>query len=769
MVDDSEFRAYPYIIDVLKGLGWDTRNPRRGGQVYTQGEFRRHDSLLTEALGRKAPENIVVIPWDGGPRYWTIESKPTHRGRAKALREAQGYADRINAIDPGAARFATGIAGTPDQSFYVTTTYWDGREWREVAINDYETTGFLTQTQCRDILDSNNARLALFDDDPDRFLKKANAINRTLHDNEVPVGDRAGVMAALLLALAQDGNLRIHVQPRALMREVNGLIEDLLKQHGKEEFADVIKLRLPATEKNHKRYRKAIVETLQHLREMNIRSAINGGDDALGKFYETFLKYANGAKEMGVVLTPRHITRFAVDVLGVGPRDRVFDPTCGTGGFLISAMEAIRATRPGDYDAFRNDGLFGVEQRDDVYGLAIVNMIFRGDGNSRVYDGNCFDHEFWLRDGRIWYTLPGDQAPEGARRPFSRVLMNPPFKLRTNETAFVSYGLRQIRRGGLLFAVLPAVVMGGNRHEDWRREILKRHTVLACVRLDKNLFYPVAEATYALILRAHHPHKSSNSVFMACLFDDHHRPRKSKMLSDYVAVDNVDRMTTELRRFILDQVVEQSIPREQCVTTIDQDRSCNFLPENRISGGSLPVNAAFRAIESEASARRAGVTTPSVAPVAQTGTFSLEPFIESEVAAPLNTLKEYTKGDVPVVSAAATDNGVADRLDIPEEKCLEQCITISLLHNTKPCEAFWHPYKFSALNGKAMVLKPTVAMLAEPLAILYLCEAITTHNAWRYNYARSPNLHELEVEVPITQDGEPDIAMMAAIVRRQLS
>ena len=212
---------------------------------------------------------------------------------------------------------------------------------------------------------------------------------------------------------------------------------------------------------------------------MNIRSAINSGDDALGKFYETFLKYANGAKEMGVVLTPRHITRFAVAVLGVGPRDRVFDPACGTGGFLISAMESIRTLRPGDYDAFRNDGLFGVEQRDDVYGLAIVNMIFRGDGKSRVYDGNCFEHEFWLRDGTVWYTQPGDRKPEGARKPFSRVLMNPPFKLRThNETTFVDYGLRQMRPGALLFAVLPAVVIGGKKHEDWRRELLKRHTVL---------------------------------------------------------------------------------------------------------------------------------------------------------------------------------------------------------------------------------------------------------------------------------------------------
>ena len=41
--------AYPYIQEVLGKLGWDTRNPRSGGQVYTQGEFRKHDRLLEDA------------------------------------------------------------------------------------------------------------------------------------------------------------------------------------------------------------------------------------------------------------------------------------------------------------------------------------------------------------------------------------------------------------------------------------------------------------------------------------------------------------------------------------------------------------------------------------------------------------------------------------------------------------------------------------------------------------------------------------------------
>ena len=773
MSTESEFRAYPYITKVLQELGWDTRNPKRGGDVYTQGEFRNHDPVLDKALGLTAPENIVLIPWDGGHRYWIVEAKAEHKDLDKATREAKQYADNVNKteVNPvdgiGLARFITGIAGTPDESFYVTTQFWDGTQWKEVAINNYETTGFLSLEQCQDMLASNSASLTLFDDSSERFLSKANAINKTLHANEIPVGDRAKIMAALLLALAQDGNLRIHAQPRALMREINGLIEDLLKQHGKEQFAEIIKLTLPATEKNHRKFRKAIIDTLQHLREMNIRSAINGGDDALGKFYETFLKYANGAKEMGIVLTPRHITRFAVDVVGVGVNDRVFDPACGTGGFLISAMEAMRTANQNDYAKFRLDGLYGVEQRDDVYGLAIVNMIFRGDGKSHVYDGNCFDHKFWQRDGDIWYSM-NDRVPDGATKPFSRVLMNPPFKLTSNsETNFVDYGLSQMQEGGIIFVVLPFVVVGGKTNQEWRRHLLERHTLLASIKLDKNLFYPVAEATYALILRAHEPHPEDSTVFMGSLFDDNHRPRRSKMLSDYEAVDNVEIMTKSVRRFLLGQPVNENIDREQILVVIDPAGDCDFSPEGYLQSRAGRVDAAFRAIEAESARRRveARIRKDMEEP-SRLAPFPLRDFIKKIEPTKLKTIKEYPKGNIPVVSATSTNNGIADWLDIPKEHCFENCITVSLLHNTKPCEAFWHPYRFAALVGKALVLRPNKELLDHPDSIIYLCEAITVNNAWRYHYARSVKFDELTIEAP-TRYGKPDIKAMAKIVKKQ--
>src|SRR5205085_6737146 len=139
----------------------------------------------------------------------------------------------------------------------------------------------------------------------------------------------------------------------------NARAERILRQEQKAEFVGYITIALPTTEDNHVKFKTALVRTIQELRKLNIRSAMNSGTDVLGKFYEVFLKYGNGAKEIGVVLTPRHVTRFAVDALGVGANDIVFDPACGTGGFLVAALDHVRRSVGGaPFDRFKKNNLF---------------------------------------------------------------------------------------------------------------------------------------------------------------------------------------------------------------------------------------------------------------------------------------------------------------------------------------------------------------------------------------------------------------------------
>lgn len=126
-------------------------------------------------------------------------------------------------------------------------------------------------------------------------------------------------MAALLLSVI-DEPPDLETRLPVLIRDINTRSEDILTQHGKPEFAPFVKILPPSNATNHVKFKSALVKTIQELQNLNIRSAMNSSTDVLGQFYEVFLKYGNGAKEIGIVLTPRHITRFAVEAIGVFER-----------------------------------------------------------------------------------------------------------------------------------------------------------------------------------------------------------------------------------------------------------------------------------------------------------------------------------------------------------------------------------------------------------------------------------------------------------------
>ena len=62
-------------------------------------------------------------------------------------------------------------------------------------------------------------------------------------------------------------------------------------------------------------------------------------EDYLGRFYGEFVSYSGGdGQSLGVVLTPSHITELFCDLVNLKSDDVIFDPCCGTGGFLVAGM-----------------------------------------------------------------------------------------------------------------------------------------------------------------------------------------------------------------------------------------------------------------------------------------------------------------------------------------------------------------------------------------------------------------------------------------------
>lgn len=78
------------------------------------------------------------------------------------------------------------------------------------------------------------------------------------------------------------------------------------------------------------------------LKRLNIRAVLQSDADFLGMFYEAFLRYGTDNNAMGIVFTPRHITRLCVEMAGIEIGHNIIDVTCGTGGFLVSAFDALK-------------------------------------------------------------------------------------------------------------------------------------------------------------------------------------------------------------------------------------------------------------------------------------------------------------------------------------------------------------------------------------------------------------------------------------------
>lgn len=372
-----------------------------------------------------------------------------------------------------------------------------------------------------------------------------------------------------------------------------------MRKHGKPEFYPFVQIQPPSNADNHIKYRTAVVRTIQELKNLNIKSAMNSGTDILGRFYEVFLRYGNGAKEIGIVLTPRHVTQFAVQALGVSVNDLILDPACGTGGFLVAAFDHVRATaNAAQLDRFKKHNLFGIERESYIASLAIVNMIFRGDGKTNIVEANCFSKYLHRNTANNHPTASYENAPpKPGEEPITRVLMNPPFALKESdekEYRFIDAAARDMADGGLLFAIVPMSVMFERATLNWRREVLLvSHTLLAVVTLPLDLFYPTGVRTVGVFIKKGQPHPPKQKVFWARGMRDGFVKRKGRRLHPRpgwgVEPDDLATILPKLKAFVANPAMTvRAIPEFMRSAAISfDDPMLELLPEAYLESRSI--------------------------------------------------------------------------------------------------------------------------------------------------------------------------------------
>ena len=478
LVHETEVHAYAHILHELKvKKGWKT------DQIFTQNEIQRIGEIKKQ-LDQTTPENIVKI---NETMYYVIESKNKRDKLDIAINEAEKYyADKINNSKTIRANFITGIAGNDEEGYIATSKYLHNGNWEKITENDAELTGLLSISQIERIIDLDDPNLEDVEISEQEFLVAAEEINGQLHESSIHKDSRAKFISAILLSLSRKSSIDLNQNPVELVNAINTRVDLVLKKENKQNFSRFIHIDMPSSEDNHHKLKTAIIKSIQTLQDLNINSAMLSGRDVLGKFYEVFLKYGNGAKEIGIVLTPRHITRFVAEIMDIDENDLVLDPTCGTGGFLVAAFDEVRKKQTDNFDVFKKYGLYGIEEQDQIIALALVNMIFRGDGKNNMIEGNCFSKHLTAitKDGVSIAEFTTDST--NTLPPITKVLMNPPFpkkKTDTKEFLFVDHALKQMQDEGLLFSVLPysCMIKDQKAYKSWRQNLLKSNTLISVI------------------------------------------------------------------------------------------------------------------------------------------------------------------------------------------------------------------------------------------------------------------------------------------------
>ena len=154
--------------------------------------------------------------------------------------------------------------------------------------------------------------------------------------------------------------------------------------------------------------------------------SINHIDDqhffTLSQVYEDLLlKMGEKNSDGGQFFTPREVVRAMVRTIDPQPGETVYDPCCGTGGFLAQAYELL-ARKLGDapsateLERLKNQTFFGREKENLVFPIALANLVLHGIDQPNLWHGNTLSN-----------APTYDALFEGAPATFDVVLTNPPF------------------------------------------------------------------------------------------------------------------------------------------------------------------------------------------------------------------------------------------------------------------------------------------------------------------------------------------------------
>ena len=307
-----------------------------------------------------------------------------------------------------------------------------------------------------------------------------------------------------------DFQIKTHEKPASVANRINALYQEA-KAQDPEVFTENIEVDA-----------NRLFSVVSHLQGISL----NQTDlDVKGIAFERFLgNFFKG--EIGQFFTPREVVEFMVDMVTPHHENLILDPACGSGGFLLHAMDYIRKQASDYYDEesrehylhwhdFAEKRLFGIEVNDSIARVAKMNMIIHDDGHSNVISN----------DALIGFETLRNQHSSFEKEKFDVILTNPPFgaDIKRSELPYLeNYELgkgRTSRKTEILFLercfdflkwdtgklaiILPDGILTNSSLQDVRDYIERHFQICAVVSLPQIAFshYGAGVKTSILFLR----------------------------------------------------------------------------------------------------------------------------------------------------------------------------------------------------------------------------------------------------------------------------
>lgn len=275
-------------------------------------------------------------------------------------------------------------------------------------------------------------------------------------------------------------------------------------------------------------------ETLQRL--INHFSQYNFGSnyissDLLGDSYEYLIKQfaADAGKKGGEFYTPREVERVIIGIVKPHQKDHIYDPTVGSGGFLLEAYNYLKDKS--SEQVARTLYFYGQEINISTFAIAKINMFLHGLDSSDIRRGDTLANPQFLNN-------------MGNLQTFDIVVANPPYSIkdwefelfksdkygRTQEYelppqknadyAFILHILKSLNANGRAGVVLPhGVLFRGGSEGRIREQIIKNDILEAVIGLPSKLFYGTGIPAAILIFNRN---KAENKKGKVLLIDAEH-------------------------------------------------------------------------------------------------------------------------------------------------------------------------------------------------------------------------------------------------------